>query len=230
MYVHAAAFIPHPPRETVGSSPPACRRCAANSASTGQAYCRTWHRHAVRTVELGRHGRRPAVMRRNGVIATFAPTSRRSANFRSIFRTTPPPCGAGRVRPGGCGARLVTSTSALPARHRANGRFCGPTGNAGALGSCRARPDGKPAQLIDVASIAMLEKRSTHAVSMNLWTSPDDWGRDRRRTDNWIARAASARLCDRGGILGRIEEAGSTLDAAAGAADCRCRRRCRRRQ
>ncbi len=41
-----------------------------------------------------------------------------------------------------------------------NGRlYGGPTGNAGALGSMPVPgPDGKPTQLIDVASIAMLEK------------------------------------------------------------------------
>ena len=61
-----------------------------------------------------------------------------------------------------------------------NGRlYGGPTGNAGALGSMPVPgPDGKPTQLIDVASIAMLEKalNARGVEATHLWTSPEDWG------------------------------------------------------
>src|SRR5262245_4598621 len=58
------------------------------------------------------------------------------------------------------------------------GLYSGPTGNAGALGSMPVPgPDGKPRQLIDIASLAMLE-RALNAEGRNasfLWTSPEEW-------------------------------------------------------
>ena len=61
-----------------------------------------------------------------------------------------------------------------------NGRlYGGPTGNAGALGSMPVPgADGRPAQLIDVASLAILEKAlNARGVDASyLWTSPQDWG------------------------------------------------------
>jgi predicted NBD/HSP70 family sugar kinase len=75
-----------------------------------------------------------------------------------------------------------------------NGRlFRGHTGNAGALGSMPVPgPDGRPAQLIDLASIAMLEK-ALHARGMqasHLWTSPDNWGDLVEDLTVWIEKAA----------------------------------------
>ncbi|TPN83164.1 ROK family transcriptional regulator [Mesorhizobium sp. CU2] len=77
-----------------------------------------------------------------------------------------------------------------------NGRlYSGPNGNAGALGSMPVPgPDGKPAQLIDVASIAMLEKAlSAKGIDGSyLWTSPQDWGDIGAELDDWIASASRA--------------------------------------
>ncbi|ANT50620.1 ROK family transcriptional regulator [Mesorhizobium amorphae] len=77
-----------------------------------------------------------------------------------------------------------------------NGRlFGGPTGNAGALGSMPVPgPDGKPTQLIDVASIAMLEKalNGRGVEASHLWTSPQDWGDIGDELDTWIATASQA--------------------------------------
>ncbi|MBW8907932.1 MAG: ROK family transcriptional regulator [Mesorhizobium sp.] len=77
-----------------------------------------------------------------------------------------------------------------------NGRlYSGPNGNAGALGSMPVPgPDGKPAQLIDVASIAMLEKAlSAKGIDGSyLWTSPQEWGEIGAELDDWIASAARA--------------------------------------
>jgi predicted NBD/HSP70 family sugar kinase len=77
-----------------------------------------------------------------------------------------------------------------------NGRlFGGPTGNAGALGSMPVPgPDGKPTQLIDVASIAMLEKalNARGVEASHLWTSPEDWGEIGPELDDWIASASRA--------------------------------------
>ncbi|HHZ09372.1 MAG TPA: ROK family transcriptional regulator [Rhizobiales bacterium] len=71
----------------------------------------------------------------------------------------------------------------------------GATGNAGALGSMPVPgPGGKPIQLIDVASIAVLEK-ALNARGIDggqLWTSPDDWGDVGEELDRWISRAGAA--------------------------------------
>lgn len=77
-----------------------------------------------------------------------------------------------------------------------NGRlYSGPKGNAGALGSMPVPgPDGRPTQLIDVASIAMLE-RALSAKGIDgsyLWTSPQEWGEIGADLDEWIASASRA--------------------------------------
>ncbi len=63
-----------------------------------------------------------------------------------------------------------------------NGRlYSGPTGNAGALGSMPVPgADGRPTQLIDVASLAILEKalNARGVDATYLWTSPEDWSGD----------------------------------------------------
>lgn len=77
-----------------------------------------------------------------------------------------------------------------------NGRiYSGPTGNAGALGSMPVPgPGGKPIQLIDVASIATLEKAlALRGVdAQHLWTSPEEWGDIGPELDTWLADAAGA--------------------------------------
>jgi predicted NBD/HSP70 family sugar kinase len=77
-----------------------------------------------------------------------------------------------------------------------NGRlYSGPKGNAGALGSMPVPgPGGKPTQLIDVASIAMLEKAlSAKGIDGSyLWTSPQEWGDIGAELDEWIVSASRA--------------------------------------
>lgn len=73
--------------------------------------------------------------------------------------------------------------------------YDGPSGNAGALGSMPVPgPDGKMGQLIDIASITMLEqllaKRGLNAS--HLWTLPEDWGDVGPELDTWLAGAADA--------------------------------------
>jgi predicted NBD/HSP70 family sugar kinase len=73
--------------------------------------------------------------------------------------------------------------------------YRGPTGNAGALGSMPVPgPEGRPAQLIDVASIAILERTlKAHGQDGSyLWTSPQDWGDVGPDLENWIERSAAA--------------------------------------
>jgi predicted NBD/HSP70 family sugar kinase len=71
----------------------------------------------------------------------------------------------------------------------------GPTGNAGALGSMPVPgPNGKPIQLIDVASVAILEKAliAKGRDPSHLWTSPEDWGEIGPDLDAWIEAAGNA--------------------------------------
>lgn len=72
--------------------------------------------------------------------------------------------------------------------------YAGPTGNAGALGSMPV-PDvsGRPVQLIDIASIAVLEKAliSARRDGGILWTSPEEWGDLSPHLDAWIDTAAA---------------------------------------
>jgi predicted NBD/HSP70 family sugar kinase len=73
--------------------------------------------------------------------------------------------------------------------------FSGQTGNAGALGSMLVPgPAGKPVQLIDIASIAVLERALNRSGrdAAHLWTSPEDWGDLGKALDEWIAAAAGA--------------------------------------
>src|SRR5690606_15413015 len=83
--------------------------------------------------------------------------------------------------------------------------YGGATGNAGALGSMPVPgPDGRPAQLIDIASLAILEKmfNAKGVDASYLWTSPEIWQ-------------------DEGSIVGGPISGGSVVDAwvdAAGAA------------
>ncbi|MGI6851489.1 ROK family transcriptional regulator [Mesorhizobium sp. 1B3] len=108
-----------------------------------------------------------------------------------------------------CGAELVFGRSANPRDFVyfyigafagggivLNGSlYAGPNGNAGALGSMPVPgPMGKPAQLIDIASIAILEQRlnARGAEATQLWTSPGDWGNIGPELDAWIEDAGRA--------------------------------------
>ncbi|MCO5063180.1 MAG: ROK family transcriptional regulator [Rhizobiaceae bacterium] len=77
-----------------------------------------------------------------------------------------------------------------------NGRlYSGPTGNAGALGSMPVPgPGGRPAQLIDIASLSVLEKRlKAEGVDIGLrWTNLESWRQAGAIADRWIADAAHA--------------------------------------
>jgi predicted NBD/HSP70 family sugar kinase len=77
-----------------------------------------------------------------------------------------------------------------------NGRlYSGPTGNAGALGSMPVPGvDGRPTQLIDVASLAILETAlNARGVDASyLWTSPDEWTDEGPEFDAWFASAGAA--------------------------------------
>lgn len=71
--------------------------------------------------------------------------------------------------------------------------FEGNQGNAGALGSMRATgPMGESRQLIDVASIHLLETRLIEA-GLNpdmLWSQPQDWSVLSRYVDPWLGQTA----------------------------------------
>lgn len=121
-----------------------------------------------------------------------------------------------------CGAELVFSRSPLPREFIyfylgtfpgggivLNGAvFPGPSGNAGALGSMPVPgPEGGMVQLIDAASIAILEKRlrAGGKDSKILWDSPDDWGELGEELDQWIDLAAD-------GIAHAIIAASAVID------------------
>lgn len=73
--------------------------------------------------------------------------------------------------------------------------YGGPTGNAGALGSMPVPGrDGKTVQLIDIASIAVLDKTLIEEGidASCLWESPEDWGDLGPALSVWIADAADA--------------------------------------
>ncbi|MBX3597004.1 MAG: ROK family transcriptional regulator [Rhizobiaceae bacterium] len=77
-----------------------------------------------------------------------------------------------------------------------NGRlYSGPTNNAGALGSMPVPDaDGKPVQLIDIASLTVLETRmrqSCRSVS-HRWTDERAWQEAGEVADIWIADAGKA--------------------------------------
>jgi len=77
-----------------------------------------------------------------------------------------------------------------------NGRlYSGPSGNAGALGSMPVPgPDGRPAQLIGTASLAILEKALDRRgkEASHLWTAPEDWVGEGPEFDAWFRAAAGA--------------------------------------
>lgn len=79
-----------------------------------------------------------------------------------------------------------------------NGRlYSGPSGNAGALGSMPVTgPGGQPTQLIDIASLAILERElNKRGIDGSpLWTTPEDWGGldPEPELSRWIGDASGA--------------------------------------
>jgi predicted NBD/HSP70 family sugar kinase len=71
--------------------------------------------------------------------------------------------------------------------------FEGNRGNAGALGSLRSTgPLGESLQLVDVASLHLLEGRLVQAGMdpMQMWTQPQDWSAFTRYVEPWIGETA----------------------------------------
>ncbi len=71
--------------------------------------------------------------------------------------------------------------------------YQGHQGNAGALGSLRSvGPQGESQQLIDTASIHLLEKRlADNGIDpQELWAQPQDWSRFSRYVEPWLGRTA----------------------------------------
>jgi predicted NBD/HSP70 family sugar kinase len=97
-----------------------------------------------------------------------------------------------------------------------NGRlYGGPSGNAGALGSMPVPgPGGRPVQLIDVASVAILEKalKARGREASFLWTSPEDWGDVGSDLDFWLKDAGAA-------LAYAIVSAASVIDFEAAVVD-----------
>lgn len=86
--------------------------------------------------------------------------------------------------------------------------YTGQTGNAGALGTMPVpAPDGAIRQLIDVASIAVLEKSLENAGLdwSSLWDSPEAWAVDEDLLDKWIDQTAR-------GLAHAIVSAESVID------------------
>lgn len=78
-----------------------------------------------------------------------------------------------------------------------NGRLhAGPSGNAGALGSMPVPGlDGAAVQLIDIASLAILERDLAKREPGDfgwLWSDPEDWGGHRPDCSAWLAAAGRA--------------------------------------
>lgn len=74
-----------------------------------------------------------------------------------------------------------------------NSVYQGHQGNAGALGSLRSfGPQGESQQLIDTASIHLLETRLAENGHdpRDLWQLPQDWSRYGRFVESWIGRTA----------------------------------------
>lgn len=71
----------------------------------------------------------------------------------------------------------------------------GASGNAGALGSMPVPgPNGRPAQLIDVASLTILERTilGCGKPAGYLWTNPEDWAGETPDCSEWIKSAGAA--------------------------------------
>ena len=71
--------------------------------------------------------------------------------------------------------------------------YQGHQGNAGALGSLRSfGPQGQSQQLIDTASLHLLEKRLSEfgLDPRELWVEPQDWTRFARFVDPWLGQTA----------------------------------------
>ncbi len=73
--------------------------------------------------------------------------------------------------------------------------YQGRSGNAGALGSMLVpQSRGKPVQLLQVASLSVLEQSMSHSVidSSVFWTEPENWSALEPQISRWIDTAAQA--------------------------------------
>ncbi len=128
-----------------------------------------------------------------------------------------------------CGAELVFGTAATPRDFIyfyigafagggvvLNGAlYGGPTGNAGAVGSMPVpAPGGGARQLIDIASLAMLERmiNANGRDASYLWISPEEWPEQPPELDEWIASASN-------GLAYAIVAASSVIDFQAAVID-----------
>jgi predicted NBD/HSP70 family sugar kinase len=97
-----------------------------------------------------------------------------------------------------------------------NGRLhVGSTGNAGALGSMPVPgPNHTPVQLIDIASLAVLERhiRAEGKESSFLWTSPEDWAGQTPDYTRWLEGAGR-------GLAYAIASAAAVIDFEAAIID-----------
>ncbi len=73
-----------------------------------------------------------------------------------------------------------------------NALYTGPGGNAAALGSMRVpNPDGRPRQLVDVASLATLDRAMSTAGHGRLtWDSPENWVLPPPILERWLNEAS----------------------------------------
>lgn len=88
-----------------------------------------------------------------------------------------------------------------------NNLFTGESGNAGALGSIPVPTDKGIQQLINVASIATLQKliEATGSSTEALWSSPENWDFDKAIVNQWINDSAK-------GIAYAIMSASAVID------------------
>ena len=127
-----------------------------------------------------------------------------------------------------CGAELVFGTSQKPQDFIyfyigyfigggivLNGSlFSGKSGNAGAIGSMPIASGGEVHQLIDIASLSVLERRlraAGHSAD-SLWPSPETWQVDDGILDDWIDLTAA-------GIASAILSATTLIDFEAALID-----------
>ncbi len=201
---------PRPPPRTSGL-PASASRCRSNSG----------------TGPIRRARRARSWM--HGAIATSAPKSRPNAVFPSTCRMTPPRPAAPNWcsdKPARCRDFIYFYIGAFAGGGVVlNGSlYSGQSGNAGALGSMPVPgPAGKPTQLIDVASIAILEQ-ALNAKGRDVFAAvvvPGRLGRPRRgagRLDR--RRSLRPRLRHRLGLFGHRFRGRHhrRLDAGVGAA------------
>jgi predicted NBD/HSP70 family sugar kinase len=95
--------------------------------------------------------------------------------------------------------------------------YLGHTGNAGALGSFPVTsPDGKPVQLISMASFNVLERAilKSGGDPEALWRDPNDWSGVGAPLDDWIHAAAPGIASAAAGVMSVLDCAAVVIDGA----------------